>query len=174
MGSSPLARGLRDIHIFPVWIVRIIPARAGFTSEGSRILSRRRDHPRSRGVYDLGADRQNGPLGSSPLARGLLMIVFFMRIRIRIIPARAGFTNPHRNRIRPNRDHPRSRGVYVHFGGKVADVAGSSPLARGLPRSRRASCRARRIIPARAGFTTRVTARIQFGPDHPRSRGVYT
>ena len=50
-GSSPLARGLR-------WGVRkssslsgIIPARAGFTRRPRGRCGRRRDHPRSRGVY---------------------------------------------------------------------------------------------------------------------------
>ncbi|EGQ73021.1 hypothetical protein HMPREF9062_2123 [Actinomyces sp. oral taxon 448 str. F0400] len=50
---------------------------------------------------------------------------------------------------------------------------GSSPLARGLPRS--GSCRASwsRIIPARAGFTTGRTQSAPHPEDHPRSRGVY-
>ena len=51
---------------------------------------------------------------------------------------------------------------------------GSSPLARGLhPRfDRPGYCG--RIIPARAGFTTASTDRPRSGPDHPRSRGVYS
>ena len=53
-------------------------------------------------------------------------------------------------------DHPRSRGVYDcrDSGGK--DRAGSSPLARGLPAVKIFDAGARRIIPARAGFTTAV------------------
>ena len=50
---------------------------------------------------------------------------------------------------------------------------GSSPLARGL-RSLRATIKlAKRIIPARAGFTPQPVCRPQPPRDHPRSRGVY-
>ena len=52
-------------------------------------------------------------------------------------------------------------------------MSGSSPLARGL-RHRRAGRRlARRIIPARAGFTPRRAVCLACRRDHPRSRGVY-
>ena len=51
LGSSPLARGLRDIpESFPGG-VGIIPARAGFTLASTRTAPTRLDHPRSRGVY---------------------------------------------------------------------------------------------------------------------------
>ena len=50
-------------------------------------------------------------------------------------------------------DHPRSRGVY--------DAPTVRPLRQG------------RIIPARAGFTSRRRGGCGAGRDHPRSRGVY-
>ena len=52
-------------------------------------------------------------------------------------------------------------------------TAGSSPLARGLPASQANTTTANRIIPARAGSTTRSPGRPASGEDHPRSRGVY-
>ena len=91
-GSSPLARGLRGggvdraahRRIIPAragftpsppssatssaWI---IPARAGFTARGRRPGGRRRDHPRSRGVYGACGRPLSPGQGSSPLARGL-------------------------------------------------------------------------------------------------------
>ena len=70
-------------------------------------------------------------------------------------------------------DHPRSRGVYTHPKDDGSDWRGSSPLARGLPKTRKKGRERRRIIPARAGFTEalkRVGSRYK---DHPRSRGVY-
>ena len=71
------------------------------------------------------------------------------------------------------RDHPRSRGVYRSTRVDVRSSDGSSPLARGL-RSSGPACRwGRRIIPARAGFTSRSPARSETIRDHPRSRGVY-
>ena len=50
-GSSPLARGLPPSSSFCSAAIRIIPARAGFTSwPGTRPVPHW-DHPRSRGVY---------------------------------------------------------------------------------------------------------------------------
>ena len=70
-GSSPLARGLRHTDATEPPRGRIIPARAGFTSSRPTPLSRRADHPRSRGVYVYLHGRQGRSAGSSPLARGL-------------------------------------------------------------------------------------------------------
>ena len=50
---------------------------------------------------------------------------------------------------------------------------GSSPLARGLPGRPKTSLLDRRIIPARAGFTSAFEPVSNPGEDHPRSRGVY-
>jgi len=50
-GSSPLARGLRSYKHRDHDIVRIIPARAGFTHHPLCARRQMRDHPRSRGVY---------------------------------------------------------------------------------------------------------------------------
>ena len=72
IGSSPLARGLRATTLFVRRRRRIIPARAGFTRLRDLDLDRRRDHPRSRGVYALAEWAVWTDLGSSPLARGLL------------------------------------------------------------------------------------------------------
>ena len=51
--------------------------------------------------------------------------------------------------------------------------AGSSPLARGLPRLTSQLRLSAGIIPARAGFTTARPPPTRPTPDHPRSRGVY-
>ena len=50
---------------------------------------------------------------------------------------------------------------------------GSSPLARGLPPDDDCQARPPGIIPARAGFTRRVSRFVFWFWDHPRSRGVY-
>ena len=91
-----------------------------------------------------------------------------------IIPARAGFTTAAACVWPTPRDHPRSRGVYLRKHLQGMAQSGSSPLARGLPRSP-ASCDADRgIIPARAGFTCPSPPNASSSPDHPRSRGVYS
>ena len=71
VGSSPLARGL---HVKPndrIMQMRIIPARAGFTTTASKENHDARDHPRSRGVYRRVLTALLDAGGSSPLARGL-------------------------------------------------------------------------------------------------------
>ena len=132
LGSSPLARGLPTLDLLRGPLRRIIPARAGFTLVRSQMHQSHPDHPRSRGVYDDGHRRGAAPVGSSPLARGLLLPADGQERPVRIIPARAGFT-PEQGQQRPGRgDHPRSRGVYEEQAEKAKLSEGSSPLARGL------------------------------------------
>ena len=153
-GSSPLARGLHPVVLQGGPVLRIIPARAGFTLKyttdallepGSSPLARglllcigrlvrcRGIIPARAGFTRTLSSSAGRFIGSSPLARGL-------RGRRRgggpargIIPARAGFTFRRRCRRGGTRDHPRSRGVYRGHGSFVEFSRGSSPLARGLP-----------------------------------------
>ena len=152
-GSSPLARGLRKREGVDVHLVGIIPARAGFTQTLSATAADARDHPRSRGVYSPIYEICVLPVGSSPLARGLLASGNGLVDHTGIIPARAGFTSGCAPPWRGPRDHPRSRGVYGDAGSYGGVGCGSSPLARGLHVRYNLSSKTRRIIPARAGFT---------------------
>ena len=152
-GSSPLARGLPDGDHSAVTVEGIIPARAGFTGCATTCARRRRDHPRSRGVYGGSMAVTRPPTGSSPLARGLPEGRAPCGGPARIIPARAGFTHADHRVIERLSDHPRSRGVY------------DLPTHRDLLDPR--------IIPARAGFTPGRMLRLISVRDHPRSRGVY-
>ena len=153
-GSSPLARGLRLRVGAQGQPGRIIPARAGFTSPRCGTTSSTRDHPRSRGVYPNPSIRFPMSPGSSPLARGLRPRRLSVRFMVRIIPARAGFTNCAPPTASPTADHPRSRGVYTRSSRAWTRPDGSSPLARGLPRGPASGRRRSGIIPARAGFTS--------------------
>ena len=173
-GSSPLARGLLLPLEIRVWDGGIIPARAGFTGVGNIQVEHFRDHPRSRGVYSPDASPRRTPRGSSPLARGLLFLFIVSILRVRIIPARAGFTPSWRPLRRGSRDHPRSRGVYYSGSVPKRTMCGSSPLARGLPLRQAAARDQDGIIPARAGFTQLPPGGRDGPGDHPRSRGVYT
>ena len=173
MGSSPLARGLRDAPHHHHRRLGIIPARAGFTRRVAFRVCVSWDHPRSRGVYRRRPRRRPRPEGSSPLARGLLRGGGGMGGRRGIIPARAGFTSSAVTMVRRRWDHPRSRGVY-DWGAPVSEsIRGSSPLARGLRPAQTSSPATVWIIPARAGFTKPLHPTTPHAGDHPRSRGVY-
>ena len=134
------------------------------------------DHPRSRGVYQVRPGETGVGQGSSPLARGLHDELGDPLTAVRIIPARAGFTQVRTRQTSADQDHPRSRGVYPVVGliDLAADgiiparagftdpprtpapgVPGSSPLARGLPCQLHPDRERGGIIPARAGFTGR-------------------
>ena len=172
-GSSPLARGLRWVAVRVAARIRIIPARAGFTTPYPVLSSQPQDHPRSRGVYGYPADGDWRGRGSSPLARGLQPGRFGGGSSAGIIPARAGFTCALDHAKIPLLDHPRSRGVYFFPGARARMPPGSSPLARGLPVRNCLDLCHKRIIPARAGFTPSPYGAPRFHSDHPRSRGVY-
>ena len=111
-GSSPLARGLPDRGRGRAQVDGIIPARAGFTSLRRPQSGRRRDHPRSRGVYPIPSPDPGPHFGSSPLARGLPVLWSPAIGACGIIPARAGFTDGGDVECDGVEDHPRSRGVY--------------------------------------------------------------
>ena len=152
-GSSPLARGLLVRMVDTESPTRIIPARAGFTPSQGRERLPVRDHPRSRGVYGHHIIRTSKLPGSSPLARGLLLVEQRVQVCDRIIPARAGFTITDWSPCSVVRDHPRSRGVYFRLPPTL------------LPPTW--------IIPARAGFTHSHSPPSTPTTDHPRSRGGY-
>ena len=172
-GSSPLARGLPAAPDHADMTVRIIPARAGFTTTPPRTRLGTRDHPRSRGVYvALGAFLASFA-GSSPLARGLLGNFDVIVASTGIIPARAGFTSQQGYSAARFSDHPRSRGVYLRSPTILKWSEGSSPLARGLRNCPTTTVVVGWIIPARAGFTFSYRSRTGMVSDHPRSRGVY-
>ena len=173
-GSSPLARGLRPGRSAAGRPPGIIPARAGFTIVCTTNSTPLSDHPRSRGVYASLTFFSASWYGSSPLARGLRLGAAEAGRPRGIIPARAGFTRQWPVRGRSRRDHPRSRGVYSMKYGFIIEMAGSSPLARGLPTRLQADQHGPRIIPARAGFTMLYGGTIMMSRDHPRSRGVYS
>ena len=111
------------------------------------------DHPRSRGVYVTDGAANFFEQGSSPLARGLHMDRADAPSRIRIIPARAGFTATPYESAYFTMDHPRSRGVYRLRTRMREIMPGSSPLARGLQLLSYNGVFNMGIIPARAGFT---------------------
>ena len=92
---------------------------------------------------------------------------------LRIIPARAGFTQEASGHDFQARDHPRACGVYRRCVSCLIPRTGSSPRVRGLPATGTVPAPEAGIIPARAGFTVTNPVRGSIPQDHPRACGVY-
>ncbi len=173
MGSSPLSRGILPERRQVPGTRGIIPALAGNTGKVCGTESSPSDHPRSRGEYNAGPKFAKGPIGSSPLSRGIRVGPDPYRSRRRIIPALAGNTEFSGDDDHLQGDHPRSRGEYAEHpaGGDCGE--GSSPLSRGIHVRYVAEVGGVRIIPALAGNTSNSPAATPAPSDHPRSRGEY-
>ena len=172
-GSSPLSRGIPGEAIQQAQHVRIIPALAGNTSITKFRIPSSRDHPRSRGEYEVVMPEPSMKLGSSPLSRGIRPARPTRRSRRGIIPALAGNTGDVAWCGPGTADHPRSRGEYVTTGAAEESGIGSSPLSRGILHHAARDVRVRRIIPALAGNTCSPRRKTHPPGDHPRSRGEY-
>ena len=152
-GSSPLARGTRPPKPSVARAPRLIPARAGNTSN---LIGPRKPvtaHPRSRGEHCVRPVGRLQGCGSSPLARGTLPAEVWTLGGVRLIPARAGNTHPYQGGGLFVSAHPRSRGEHRRRRRAGAPGGGSSPLARGTP-----------------AITTAFTGVFLA---HPRSRGEH-
>ena len=170
-GSSPHARGTLITQETSSHVDRFIPACAGNAGPPYRVPGSMAVHPRMRGERRSGHGFKNNVRGSSPHARGTLLGVFRPLAGTRFIPACAG------NALAASRPtdtaavHPRMRGERQDRAADGQSIGGSSPHARGTPRSgprRRAD---RRFIPACAGNAWRGALPGQGRPVHPRMRG---
>ena len=97
---------------------------------------------------------------------------FTIRLLMRIIPARAGPTDPPARDEGEFADHPRSCGANSGEVGADSYSFGSSPLVRGQPIRSGEFFYHSRIIPARAGPTYRSRPSSPRPSDHPRSCGA--
>ena len=192
-GSSPRARGTRNVgrNDWHVW--RFIPACAGNTRIASAYSATTAVHPRVRGehvrhhhkssLYSGSSPRARGThhaptcaateCGSSPRARGTHRLRGEGLQLLRFIPACAGNTSDWRSASSSRRVHPRVRGEHLSIAGRRATHTGSSPRARGTPAVARARQSRSRFIPACAGNTPRRCRSTCGSPVHPRVRGEH-
>ena len=132
-GSSPRVRGtLVDLSRWPDF-VRFIPACAGNTAAGERVVLQQAVHPRVCGEHSRPNIRGNGDAGSSPRVRGTLPCAFDRSTRLRFIPACAGNTVQRVAARASTTVHPRVCGEHVSMGAAASASAGSSPRVRGTP-----------------------------------------
>ena len=130
-GSSPRVRGKHHGLLSAHARRRIIPARAGQTRHPIWFLRRRPDHPRACGANQPKTASTRPKPGSSPRVRGKLELRATLAPPQRIIPARAGQTNPRRPVHGQNPDHPRACGANLFGSLRSVDRLGSSPRVRG-------------------------------------------
>ena len=111
IGSSPRVRGQPSVAAGSRTELRIIPARAGPTPPVLRHGFSTPDHPRACGAN--GDENENYGLlrGSSPRVRGQHDGVVQSDAAGRIIPARAGPTDPRIQGAGRTPDHPRACGA---------------------------------------------------------------
>ena len=156
-----------------IWVLRLIPARAGNMCVILDTIDPLAAHPRSRGEHSCAAKIASSLFGSSPLARGTYSFMSAAGLGTRLIPARAGNIGLDGELDPRDAAHPRSRGEHLPPGVLNRAVIGSSPLARGTSRDEVHSIGDDRLIPARAGNIYQRWGRRRCIPAHPRSRGEH-
>ena len=109
-GSSPLARGTRPQKGPSVEVSRFIPACAGNSQERYAEYRYKPVHPRLRGELKTVVNMPSTTIGSSPLARGTLVVHGVYRELRRFIPACAGNSSVRLERFWEVTVHPRLRG----------------------------------------------------------------
>ena len=130
-----------------------------------------RAHPRSRGENRKTALAWARRGGSSPLTRGKRVCPSAGWKDKGLIPAHAGKTCAPLARASARWAHPRSRGENFWLHCRHVTRAGSSPLTRGKLLALINIDPARGLIPAHAGKTGELFARVPRWEAHPRSRG---
>ena len=110
-------------------------------------------------------------MGSSPLTRGKRWRASPVGRSTGLIPAHAGKTYLKRGETPRPWAHPRSRGENHPAPLGPRTPVGSSPLTRGKLYPDRWQRRRRRLIPAHAGKTMRLSKWLFSSGAHPRSRG---
>ena len=170
-GSFPRVRGKRQVRHQGIIVARLIPACAGKTRRLWAWRPPSPAHPRACGENVLAASSASSTPGSSPRVRGKRDCVRRPAPSRGLIPARAGKT-PGSSRARSGRGaHPRACGENPLSSSSFARGSGSSPRVRGkrrpLPHRRRRG----RLIPARAGKTSRPRRPPPSRPAHPRACG---
>ena len=170
-GSSPRVRGTHGLRSRLLRLFRFIPACAGnaFCSAVKNALAT--VHPRVRGERGERHDHAGDGRGSSPRARGTLVILMLLLGPVRFIPACAGnATGTRFSRVRAA-VHPRVRGERSTACETVRPRTGSSPRARGTRHHDGSDVVDGRFIPACAGNAWRSPRWMSPAPVHPRVRG---
>ena len=166
-------RGTRTNYVNPDCDRGIIPADAGNTTYGSRLMAHTPDHPRGCGEHSAVSLSSNAIEGSSPRMRGTRRMQQGAGLLAGIIPADAGNTQCSDSAMVLNKDHPRGCGEHLDNPFLVGVQCGSSPRMRGTPGPGIRVPSPSRIIPADAGNTVSSASADGADEDHPRGCGEH-
>ena len=172
-GSSPQARGTPGHRYQHQINTRFIPAGAGNTPRTPARLAQVTVHPRRRGEHVVQLRRDQRPTGSSPQARGTPPARLAQVAVSRFIPAGAGNTPTSGAPTSDLPVHPRRRGEHAIRPRSTHYEIGSSPQARGTPRTSVPREPDIRFIPAGAGNTVFARTWEPCLSVHPRRRGEH-
>ena len=172
-GSSPRARGTRNLRLRREIAARVIPACAGNTVPVHFRAVFLAGHPRVRGEHRPAAQGPADAGGSSPRARGTRAERRGIPPSLRVIPACAGNTPCPQPRPARQPGHPRVRGEHACPSAVVFRGRGSSPRARGTLVYLPIPQPDRRVIPACAGNTATAVTAATNNAGHPRVRGEH-
>ena len=171
IGTSPHTRGKRDYSAGVASVGWNIPAYAGKAIPFLAGSVKEREHPRIRGENQLVQLFTGGIQGTSPHTRGKRNGHSAVTPVVRNIPAYAGKTRTQSTRTPSTREHPRIRGENPLLEGPIRHQPGTSPHTRGKPRQQQLGSVSARNIPAYAGKTYSIPARLITSKEHPRIRG---
>ncbi len=172
-GSSPHARGALEADRPCPRVRGLIPACAGSTGRPACRAPGVGAHPRMRGEHTPYRSHSGYAEGSSPHARGALLLRDSVVARRGLIPACAGSTGPYQIPLLTKGAHPRMRGEHRDVGEVGQGAAGSSPHARGARRDPHVGLDIAGLIPACAGSTSGVMVGRRGDRAHPRMRGEH-
>ena len=171
IGSSPRGRGKHGVQVARSFCERLIPARAGKTVTGRASSARHGAHPRAGGENRYVRVAAIACMGSSPRGRGKHGGGCLDLRHNGLIPARAGKTHAKSEDAGKTAAHPRAGGENNVGSFERHSLAGSSPRGRGKLMRRTMRVCAGRLIPARAGKTSRSESSPPTKAAHPRAGG---
>ena len=171
--SSPHVRGAQTEVLCLGGDGGIIPACAGSTVPGNRLVGVVGDHPRMCGEHEEAPHGTVAFVGSSPHVRGALYVNGSLMPILGIIPACAGSTDNGFHYSTLPGDHPRMCGEHFNAVRSATSPQGSSPHVRGAPHHINHGATQLGIIPACAGSTWLCGTCPDADRDHPRMCGEH-
>ena len=170
-GSPPRMRGKLNLQTWTKVTIRITPAHAGKTCSKLHRMSIVLDHPRACGENCVVQCPRACDRGSPPRMRGKLSRISRRSTKKRITPAHAGKTFMCNYSNMVDSDHPRACGENKGEKDMQELKIGSPPRMRGKRAGMDIDQATKRITPAHAGKTCRISHASAAIPDHPRACG---